>query len=103
MEKLTILTLISMISKNRRNSETDKIVQIFSDKTGIPSAEFYGSRMKEAVLQLYDNDYSKVVQAVQTHYPVSQEGVCRGVNLAFQRRRSNSFVERFQNFFFAKQ
>ena len=84
MEKLTILTLISMISKNRRNSETDKIVQIFSDKTGIPSAEFYGSRMKEAVLQLYDNDYSKVVQA-----EASYDQILDDERLAIETRKSS--------------
>ncbi|MAJ31725.1 MAG: hypothetical protein CMC18_03600 [Flavobacteriaceae bacterium] len=92
-----------MISKNRRNSETDKIVQIFANKTGTPSNEFYGSQVNDVLEQLYDNDYGKVVQAVQSYYPVTPEGVCRGVSLSFHRRRSPSLKERFQSFFFAKQ
>ena len=103
MEKLTILTLLTMISKNRRNSETDKIVQIFANQTGIPSNEFYGSQINDVVHQLYDNDYGKVVQAVQSYYPISQEGVCRGVNLSFHSQKSSTLTERLQNFFFAKQ
>ncbi len=92
-----------MISKNRRNSETDKIVQIFANQTGMPSNEFYGSQVNDVVEQLYDNDYGKVVQTVQSYYPVTSEGVCRGVSLSFHSRRSPSLKERFQSFFFAKQ